>query len=104
MGLARELAVRIAGMSYGDLSDEAVYWGRVALLDTIGVTLAGSGEDAPRVLDEVAAPQAGGPSLVFGSDRRVNPLDAALVNGTAAHVLDFENTASNIGGHVSAVK
>ena len=103
MGLAREMAVRIAGMSYGDLSDEAVYWGKIALLDTIGVTLAGSGEDAPRVLEDVIGAQDGGPSLLFGSDRRVGPLDAALVNGTSAHALDFDNTASNIGGHVSAV-
>ena len=102
MGLARELAERIAAMQYSDLSEEAVYWGKIALLDTVGVTLAGAREDAPRLLDEVvgAGP---GPSLVFGSDRRVGPLDAAHINGTAAHALDFDNTASNIGGHVSAV-
>ena len=102
MGLARELAERIAAMQYGDLSEEAVHWGKIALLDTIGVTLAGAKEDAPRLLDEVVA-AGSGPSLLFGADRRVSALDAALVNGTAAHALDFDNTASNIGGHVSAV-
>src|SRR6266508_5266934 len=90
-------------MKYGDLSDEAVYANKIALLDTIGVTLAGCREDAPRILDEVVAPKAGGPSLIFGTDRRVSALDAAHVNGTAAHALDFDNTASNLGGHVSAV-
>jgi 2-methylcitrate dehydratase PrpD len=103
MGLARELAQRIASVRYEDLSEDALYWGRIALLDTIGVTLAGSREDAPRLLDQTLAPQEGGTSLVFGGTRRVNPLDAALINGTAAHALDFDNTASNIGGHVSAV-
>ena len=103
MGLARELAERIAVMQYDDLSDEAIHWGKVALLDTVGVTLAGSMEDAPRLLDDVVGAQTGGPSLVFGTGRRVSALDAALVNGTAAHALDFDNTASNIGGHISAV-
>jgi len=28
---------------------------------------------------------------------------AALANGTAAHALDYDNTAKNLGGHVSAV-
>ena len=103
MGLARELAERIAAMRYEDLSDDALYWGKIAVLDTIGVTLAGALEDAPRLLDEVVGLPAGGPSLIFGTRRRATALDAALVNGTAAHALDFDNTASNIGGHVSAV-
>jgi 2-methylcitrate dehydratase PrpD len=103
MGLARELAERIAAIKYSDLSEEAVYWGKIALLDTLGVTLAGAKEDAPRLVDVVVGAPTGGPSLVFGSGRRASALDAALVNGTAAHALDFDNTASNIGGHVSAV-
>jgi 2-methylcitrate dehydratase PrpD len=103
MGLARELAERIVATQYGDMSEDAVYWGKIALLDTIGVTLAGAAEDAPRIVDEVVASGSSGPSLVFGSDRRASPLDAALVNGTAAHALDFDNTVSTIGGHVSAV-
>ena len=103
MGLARELAERIAALDYEDLSEEALYWGKIALLDTVGVMLAGAHEDAPRLLDEVIGASGGGASLVFGTARRIAPLDAALVNGTAAHALDFDNTAANIGGHVSAV-
>ena len=103
MGLARELAERIAAMQYGDMSEAAIYWGKIALLDTIGVTLAGAAEDAPRILDEVVGSGSTGPSLIFGSDRRAAALDAALVNGTAAHALDFDNTVSTLGGHVSAV-
>lgn len=103
MGLARDLAERIAALSYGDLSEDALYWGKIAMLDTIGVTLAGALEDAPRLLDEVVGSPGGGPSLIFGTQRRASALDAAHINGTAAHALDFDNTSSNIGGHVSAV-
>jgi 2-methylcitrate dehydratase PrpD len=104
MSLARQLAERIVGMRYEDLPPEAVHWSKVAVLDTVGVTLAGCAEEAPRIVEEVLGLQSGeGPCLVLGGHRRVRPLDAALVNGTAAHALDFDNTAKNLGGHVSAV-
>jgi len=104
MTIARELAQRVARMSYENLPPEVIYWCKVAVLDTVGVTLAGSSEDAPRMVEDVLGLQSGdGPCQVFGTNRRVRPLDAALVNGTAAHALDFDNTAKNLGGHVSAV-
>ena len=104
MGLARQLAQRVNALQYDDLPPEAHYWSKVAVLDTLGVTLAGSLEEAPRIVEEVLGlPACHGPCLIFGSDRRVGPLDAALVNGTAAHALDFDNTAKSMGGHVSAV-
>jgi 2-methylcitrate dehydratase PrpD len=104
VSLARELAERICALRYQDLPPAAVYASRVAVLDTVGVMLAGSREDAPRIVAEVLAlDHAAGPCLVFGTARRAGCLDAALVNGSAAHVLDFDNTASNLGGHVSAV-
>jgi 2-methylcitrate dehydratase PrpD len=78
-----------------------VYWSRVGVLDTVGVTLAGAREEAAEILEEVLEPAAG-PSLVFGTTRRVRALDAALVNGTAAHALDFDNATNTMFGHVSA--
>jgi 2-methylcitrate dehydratase PrpD len=103
MNLARQLAERVTALRYEDLSPEAVYWCKIAVLDTVGVTLAGTLEEAPRLVEEVLGLQANtGPSLIFGGNRRVTCLDAALVNGAAAHVLDFDNTARHMGGHVSA--
>ena len=64
--------------------------------------VAGSREEAPHIVEDVIAP-GGGDCLVIGGSRRAGPLDAALINGTAAHVLDFDNTAAHMGGHVSAV-
>ena len=102
--LARQLAERIVALRYEDLPPQAAYWCKVAVLDTVGVMLAGSVEEAPGIVEEVLGLQPGdGPCLIFGGNRRVRPLDAALVNGTAAHALDFDNTAKSLGGHVSAV-
>lgn len=104
MNLARQLAERVSALRPEDFPPEATYWGKVALLDTLGVMLAGSAEEAPHIVEDVLELQAGdGPCLVLGASRRVRPLDAALVNGTAAHALDYDNTAKNLGGHVSAV-
>src|SRR5262249_24458860 len=38
---------------------------------------------------------------VFGSPRRTSSLDAALVNGTASHALDFDDFSGVMGGHHS---
>ena len=71
VSLARELAERICALRYQDLPPAAVYASRVAVLDTVGVMLAGSREDAPRIVAEVLAlDQATGPCLVFGTARR----------------------------------
>ena len=102
MALARHFAERVSALTYDKLPPEAVYWSKVAVLDTLGVMLAGSREEAPHIVEDVIAP-GGGDCLVIGGSRRAGPLDAALINGTAAHVLDFDNTAAHMGGHVSAV-
>ena len=104
MSLAQQLAQRITAMRYEDLPPEAVHWCKVAVLDTVGVALAGSVEQAPRSVEEVMGLRPdNGPCLIIGTHRRAAPLDAALVNGTSAHALDFDNTARSLGGHASAV-
>ena len=103
MNLARHFAERLVSLRYEDLPPAAVYWSKVAVMDTLGVMLAGSREEAPHILEDVLGLAGGGDCLIVGSDRRAGPLDAALINGTAAHVLDFDNTAAHMGGHVSAV-
>lgn len=100
-GLALELGRRVAALSHQDLPADALHWARVGLLDTVGVTLAGAREDAPR-LAEQALDTRDGPALVLGTRRRIGVLDAALVNGTASHALDFDDCNNTIGGHPSA--
>jgi 2-methylcitrate dehydratase PrpD len=100
-GLARELAARVAALHFGDLPPEAVRWARMGILDTIGVTLAGSREDAPRLAAQ-ALDLGAGPSLLLGLPQRTGALDAALINGTASHALDFDDCNNTLGGHPSA--
>jgi 2-methylcitrate dehydratase PrpD len=97
------IAERIAAITYNDLPDEAVDWAKMAILDTVGVTLAGAGEPCAQIVERVLAASTGnGECLIFGSDHRAAPLDAALINGTAAHALDFDDVSNSLGGHPSA--
>jgi 2-methylcitrate dehydratase PrpD len=101
MQLAYELSRRSAALRFEDLPAQAVHCAKVGILDTVGVTVAGSVEPAAQILGRVVAPTAGA-SLVFGSADRTSALDAALINGTAAHALDFDDCNNTLGGHPSA--
>src|SRR6266403_1319162 len=97
------IAERVAAIRYEGLPAEAVRWAKAAILDTVGVTLAGAAEPCAQIAAGVLGlGQAGGECLIFGTDRRATPLDAALVNGTAAHALDFDDCSNTLGGHPSA--
>ena len=103
MPLALELAKRINALSFSELPPEAIHWAKVGILDLVGVTLASAAEDTARIVGNVLSRgAAGGTSLVFGGNARLNALDAALVNGTASHALDFDDCNNTIGGHPSA--
>src|SRR5690242_10872756 len=101
MQLAYELARRSAALRFDDLPPQAVHWAKVGVLDTVGVTIAGSAEPAAQIVGAIGSPAAGA-SLVFGSTDRTSALDAALINGTAAHALDFDDCNNTLGGHPSA--
>jgi 2-methylcitrate dehydratase PrpD len=100
MGFALELAERITALDYLDLPDEAIHWARVGILDTVGVTLAGASDPCATIVANVLSSQ--GSALLLGTTRRVSALDAALVNGTASHALDFDDCNNTLGGHPSA--
>ncbi len=100
VSFATGMADRIAAIRFDGLPPEAVHWARIGVLDMVGVTLAGSAEPCARIAARVSASP--GPALLFGTARRVTALDAAQVNGTASHALDFDDCSDSLGGHPSA--
>jgi 2-methylcitrate dehydratase PrpD len=100
MTIAEELARRIGRITFEGLPADAVASAKVGLLDCLGTTLAGSAAECTRIVSDAVG--TGGAALLFGSRRRAAPLDAALVNGTAAHALDFDDCSDSMGGHPSA--
>ena len=74
-----------------------------AVLDTVGVMLAGSMEPAARLVRDVARSEGGAPRCsVFGTGDRTGAGWAALANGTAAHALDFDDMCFVSMAHPSA--
>jgi 2-methylcitrate dehydratase PrpD len=86
-----------------DCPEAAVEAARRAILDCLGVMLAGSTEPAARILQHVARAEGGSPLCsVVGTMERTGAVWAALCNGTAAHALDFDDTNFALMGHPSA--
>jgi 2-methylcitrate dehydratase PrpD len=74
----------------------------VAVLDTVGVTLAGASEPASLVVRQVVAAEGGNACGVFGTSVRASMSGAALANGTAAHALDYDDMCFVSLAHPSA--
>ena len=72
-----------------------------AVLDLLGVIVAGADEQAGGLALEYARTQAAqGPAAVLGGGVRLAPSLAALVNGTAGHALDYDDIGLG-AGHIS---
>jgi 2-methylcitrate dehydratase PrpD len=101
-GFTVALARFVAGFRFEDLPQRAVLAARTGFADCIGVMVAGGYEAAPcHIAKCVPTVNAGYSAPQIPGGRALSAGDAALVNGTAAHVLDYDDVAIN--GHPSAV-
>jgi 2-methylcitrate dehydratase PrpD len=98
------LAEWAAELSFSDIPDEVATVAEHGVLDTLAVTIAARNEPAVRILLDASAGEfaPGESSLFDGSGRRVSAQAAALVNGTAAHAMDFDDMHPVMIGHPSA--
>ena len=98
------LARRVATASAPGITPAGLALIRTALVDTVGVTIAGAKTEPARIIRETLGASApGGPSLLIGTDRWTNALDAGLANGVASHALDYDDGNSLMGGHPSTM-
>jgi 2-methylcitrate dehydratase PrpD len=100
MALTRSLGQFVADLSPNRIPEEAVRIARMGYIDTIGTMIAGRNEDSVRIMTETLAPAEGPATLTFG-ERRAPAPEAAWINGTAAHALDYDDVA--LRGHPSTV-
>jgi 2-methylcitrate dehydratase len=81
-----------AGLTYPQLSQEAVYQAKRFLLDSVGCALGGYQQHdvkiALEVLDEIAGP---GPATVIGTGKRMDPVSASLANGLMIRCMDYND-------------
>jgi 2-methylcitrate dehydratase PrpD len=100
---AERLGHFVADLALDDVPDDGVHTAERCFLDTVGVMIAGSEADAGSLAAETMADLqgTGGPATVVGHGTESAVLDAAFVNATAGHSLDFDDTVSEIHAHPS---
>lgn len=82
----------VSNLSFADLPEVAKKNAKIAILDTLGVAVAGSQTEVGRMIaDYVHASSSDGPSSVFGASARTSPEHAALANGVMAHAMDYDD-------------
>jgi 2-methylcitrate dehydratase PrpD len=98
-GLTRQLAHIAVGYRTASLPDSAITVARQCILDWFAVALPGSREECAVLLAEELESDGSGPCTVVGRSHRLSAHDAALINGTASHALDFDDVNRVMQGH-----
>ena len=90
--LTRELADTCLARARAPLPAEVNETARHTLLDWLGTTISGWADPSVAMLEETIREDAAAPrATLLGSGFRTSVRDAALVNGMASHVLDFDD-------------
>jgi 2-methylcitrate dehydratase PrpD len=99
--LAEQLAARIVRLDRTKLPAKTVEMSRMLVLDVLGLCVAGRNEDYIQAILGTVEP--GGKCTAFGHAGAFNAYDAALINGTAAHGEDYDDTFEGGPVHSGAV-
>ena len=98
-----QIAERIVSFDLNAITPQAIMLSRTAIIDTLGVTLAGAIEPCTtNLLRTPGVASAPGVCTIFGTAQKTSALDATFINGTASHALDYDDFSQPMGGHQSA--
>ena len=98
--VTRELATWTSSFTNQDVTPSARTWATHTLLDWAGVTVAGAREPLAEILTEQYAEDEG-PCTVIATGKRARAHDAAMLNGSAGHALDYDDVNRSLHGHPS---
>jgi 2-methylcitrate dehydratase PrpD len=99
--LTQVLGRFVADLKFEQVPEPALKIARTGFIDCVGTMIAGSVEPSVQILRKTLGNgRAGEATLYFSSERCAAP-DAAWINGTAAHALDYDDVA--LRGHPSTV-
>ncbi|MFH1887227.1 MAG: MmgE/PrpD family protein [Pseudomonadota bacterium] len=101
-GMTRRLARFVAGVDADSIPVEIYGHAKVAFLDTLAVTYGGKDDPLVTKLRKHADAMGGRPSAtIIGQGEKRSLEQAALINGAAAHALDYDDTLVSFLGHPS---
>src|ERR1700758_240367 len=101
MTLTQDLGRFAADVSFERLPQGAADVARIGFIDCVATMIAGAGDPAPQLLRKALHPTGGATALYFAGETSPAP-EAAWINGTAGHALDYDDVAS-LRGHPSTV-
>lgn len=102
--LTETVAAFAGNPAFKTLPEDVAHAVRRAMLDSIGVSVAGTKHPASQKVIELVTTVAGsGPCHIVGSAKKTDPINAALANGVTAHVLDWDDTILPTRAHLGAV-
>lgn len=87
--VSERLAEWIAKITINDVPSETTSKARNILVDIVGLSVAARDTDYVAAVKAASEP---GDHIIIGHDERVSASSAALINGTAAHGEDFDDT------------
>src|ERR1700680_3735112 len=97
-----QIARFVVNTRYDALPPKALEWAKTAILDCLGVAVAGSREESSRICAELARQEkAAEEATVYGHGFKSSAVEAAFANGIAAHATDFDHSFV-VGGQPSA--
>ncbi len=100
--VTRETAQWAAGLQDQDIPQAAIERATHVLLDWLGCTIAGQSEPLVAMLREEIAGDGRGDCTLIASGAQARLHDAALINGAAAHALDYDDVNRRLHGHPTA--
>jgi 2-methylcitrate dehydratase PrpD len=101
MALTQDLGRFVSEVSFERLPQGAADVARTGFIDCIATMIAGARDPAPQLLRKALHPTGGEATLYFTGEKSPAP-EAAWINGTAGHALDYDDVAS-LRGHPSTV-
>lgn len=101
---SQQLGHFVANLKFKDIPGDVIEKSKQHILDTLGVALAAVREDFTEVILGVVKKLKGpSESSVWGKKVRLPAANAALVNGTMAHGLDYDDMHRAASSHLSVV-
>lgn len=100
MGTTEQIARFVVETNYSSIPGEAVGVAKNAILDGLGVMLAGATEPAGKIIVQHVKELGGVPQAgVVAHSFKTSAPQAALANGTMAHALDYDDVIILMMGH-----
>lgn len=102
--LMGKISTFVTETTFEQLPSALIDLAKYAIIDLVGVSLGGWKESSVEIVKKVYAVEeniSNGATL-WGERRKLQPENAAMINGTASHALDFDDAAPSVITHPSA--